>query len=253
MSAERKIKRGWMNLRVTRIETETHDTVTLYLEDNEENGLQFDYIPGQYLTFRFDDLADKPVVRSYTMSSSPCEKNYSAITVKEVENGWISKHLVRDVKVGDVLRARGPIGRFCYEANADHPHLVMIAAGSGVTPFVSMLREYSRTLGNIGSPTKMTLLVCYKSQNDLICKAILGELQQVSGINIVTTLTRENVPGGKYLYGRISEPMIADLMQGSYRNATYMTCGPKDMMELVKRHLLSCGVDPLDVKTESFD
>ena len=64
-------KKGWMNLKVSKIVSETHDTKTFYLEDADDGGLVFDYIAGQYLTFRFDTLSEKPIVRSYTMSSSP--------------------------------------------------------------------------------------------------------------------------------------------------------------------------------------
>jgi ferredoxin-NADP reductase len=253
MEITRRIKRGWMNLRISKIDRETHDTITLSLVDNEDGGRQFDYISGQYLTFRFDELAPKPVVRSYTMSSSPCEIDYSAITVKTVDNGWISKHLVEETKVGDVLRARGPIGRFCYNPETDQEHLVMIAGGSGVTPFVSILREHADSLGKPGSPRKMSLLVCYKSQRDLICWDLLQKVSKIPGISIVTTLTRENAPEKNFLSGRISEPMIENLVHGDYKNSTYMTCGPTEMMSLVERHLLSHNVAPANIKMESFD
>ena len=77
-----------MNLKVSKIVEETHDSRTFF-EDAEEGGRQFDYTAGQYLTFRFDDISTKPVVRSYTMSSSPIEKENIAVTVKEVENGFV--------------------------------------------------------------------------------------------------------------------------------------------------------------------
>ena len=70
----RRIKRGWMNLKVSRVTQESPDTKTYYLIDAEDGGRQFDYIPGQYLTFRFDHIGPKPIVRSYTMSSSPNQK-----------------------------------------------------------------------------------------------------------------------------------------------------------------------------------
>src|SRR5690606_8692796 len=72
---QRRVKRGWMNLKVTRIVDETHDTKTFYMEDADEGGRPFDFIAGQYLTFRFDAITEKPLVRSYTMSGSPCQTN----------------------------------------------------------------------------------------------------------------------------------------------------------------------------------
>ena len=63
MLAQRRIKRGWMNLKVAKIKDENHNTKTLILTDKEEGGCQFDYSPGQYLTFRFDEIKEKPIVR----------------------------------------------------------------------------------------------------------------------------------------------------------------------------------------------
>src|SRR4051812_11512541 len=114
-NAPRRVKRGWMNMRVDKIIDDTHDTKTFILVDADEGGRPFDYIAGQYLTFRFDQIADKPIVRSYTMSSSPNQQGYSSFTVKRVESGVISNWLCNHIKVGDVLRGRGPIGRFCFD------------------------------------------------------------------------------------------------------------------------------------------
>ena len=61
------------------------------------------------------------------MSSSPIEKENIAVTVKEVENGFVSSYLCKDVKEQQILRARGPIGKFCYDPKQDNPHLVMVA------------------------------------------------------------------------------------------------------------------------------
>ena len=104
---DRRVKRGWMNLRVSHVIHETPDTDTFLMVDAEENKRAFDYIAGQYLTFRFDDVADKPIVRSYTMSSSPCQPDTVAFTVKRVEKGLISNWLCDNVRTGSILRARG--------------------------------------------------------------------------------------------------------------------------------------------------
>lgn len=254
MNAEsRRVKRGWMNLRVARIDEETHDTATLILVDADQGGRQFDYWAGQYLTFRFDELADKPVVRSYTMSSSPREQDFCAFTVKEVENGWISKHLVRNIRVGHILRARGPIGRFCFEPDGDLPHLVMIAAGSGVTPFVSIMREYADRLRKEDSPERMTLLVSFKSDQDLICWDTLQEVSKFPSVRVVVTLTRQDATDRGFWQGRITGQQIDDLLQGSFDGATYMTCGPTSMMNQVKEHLIGRGVKGNHIKTEAFD
>ncbi len=246
----RRIKRGWMNLLVTRIIQETSDCRTLIFVDNEEQNCPFDYIAGQYLTFRFDDLSAKPVVRSYTMSSSPNQENFIAVTVKEVENGFISKHLCRDVKPGDILRARGPIGKFTYFPQTDPKHLVMIGAGSGVTPFLSMLRQFSPHLGKMGYPDKMTLLASFRSSQDIICSQELKSYEKHPNIKIEQTLSREKTQG--FRHGRISGTMLAEVIANDFHGKVFLTCGPVAMMDEITQKVLSHAVDPTFMRMESF-
>ncbi len=250
---DRRVKRGWMNLLVTRVIHETPDTDTFIMVDAEENKRAFDYIAGQYLTFRFDDVGDKPVVRSYTMSSSPCQADHVAFTVKRVEKGLISNWLCDNVRAGSILRARGPIGRFCYDPAHDKKHLFMIAAGSGVTPFVSIMREHANSLGKKGSPDKMTLLVSYRSTKDLICWEDLNALRDIPGCRVIVTLSREHAEKEGFLHGRIDESMLAGAIAGDYANITFMSCGPQAMMDLGRTHATSRGVAPEHFKTESFE
>lgn len=250
---QRRVKRGWMNLRVDQVIHDTHDTDTFILVDADEGGRPFDYVAGQYLTFRFDDIEAKPIVRSYTMSSSPCQPDYSAFTVKRVEGGKISNWLCDNVKVGSILRARGPIGKFVFEPAKDKEHLVMVAGGSGVTPFVSIMREFAPKLGQPGTPKKMTLLVSYRSRIDLICWPDLKEIMKHPGASVITTLSRENVPEEGFWHGRISDDMLAKALAGAYHEATFMTCGPQAIMDQTVLHLRQKGVDESHIKTESFE
>lgn len=247
----RRIKKGWMKLRVQDITQETPDTVTLHFVDDETGNREFDYTAGQYLTFRFDSVSDKPVVRSYTMSSSPrCDPSDIQVTVKEISDPFISRYLVKDVKQGDILKARGPIGKFGYNDN-DQPHLVMVAAGSGVTPFLSIMREYASSLGQLGSPKSMTLLVSFRTQEDIICKRHIDELNSFEGIQIITTLSRENHP--QFKSGRIQEHHLKEVCEPYLDSGTFMTCGPQAIMDLTVDYLRAQGVEEDRIKTESFD
>jgi len=236
-----------MNVRVEKVVVDTHDTKTLFFVDAEEGGCPFDYQPGQYLTFRFDGMKE---VRSYTMSSSPCEKDYFAVTIKTIHKGLVSRHLCEDIKVGDVLRARGPMGRFGYDPIKDAPHIVMVGAGSGVTPFLSMLREFTPHLGEPQYPETMTLLVSYRSEEDLIGWDLLQEVQKNPRVKIVITLTREHLIG--FLFGRIEETHLREAIGDSFENRTYFVCGPEGLLVSVPQFLLAQGVEPACIKQESF-
>lgn len=249
-----RIKRGWMNLQITKIVTETHDTKTLYLADQETGGKAFDYKAGQYLTFRFDTLAAKPLVRSYTIASSPCEEDYVTITVKVLDKGIVSNFLCHGLKPGDILRARGPIGRFCYFPDKDQKHLAMVAAGSGVTPFVSIMREYYRRLGDSDAPQKMTLLVSYRSTEDLISWSDLTAIQKYPGVRIVTTLSREKAEDKGFLFGRIDTQMLKDVFsKDDLKHMTFMTCGPQEMMDATCQFLKDYHVPSEQIKVESYE
>jgi hypothetical protein len=252
-NTNRRVKRGWMNLRVTKVIEETHDTKTFVMVDAEEGGRPWDYWAGQYLTFRFDGVAEKPIVRSYTMSSSPNQNDTCAFTVKRVEGGIISNWLCDQIKVGDILRARGPIGRFIYEPEKDRKRLVLVAAGSGVTPFVSIMRQYAGKLGQEGAPSLMTLLVSYRSRNDLILLADLERLTKTPGCRVLMTLSRDSHAPLPFLHGRINEDMIVKAVEGDFSDSTFMSCGPTAIMDLTTQVARSRGVPPEQIKTESFE
>ncbi len=251
--APRRVKRGWMNLRVAKIHDETHDTKTFYMVDAEDGGRPYDFVAGQYLTFRYDTIQDKPVVRSYTMSGSPRQEDASIVTVKRVEGGLVSNWMCDNIQVGTILRARGPIGKFVFDPKIDREHLMMVGAGSGVTPFVSILREYANMLGQVDAPKRMSLLVAYRSREDLICWPTLQEVANIPGVQIITTLTRDPNAGSSFWHGRPDPAMMARFFDGHYGNCTVMTCGPQAMMDLVKSHCLAHDVPPEHVKTESFE
>ncbi len=250
----RRIKRGWMNLKVSRVTQESPDTKTYYLIDAEDGGRQFDYIPGQYLTFRFDHIGPKPIVRSYTMSSSPNQKEEVAITVKTVEKGVVSHYLFDHVEVGTILRARGPMGKFVYTPAKDHKHLVMIAGGSGVTPFVSIMREFATQMGQPGGPKSLSLLVSHRREEDILCRETLDQIQSLPGIEIQTTLSREENPRSPYWSGRIDKTKLQKFINNKHpQESTFMICGPQPLTDLTVDFLKALPVPEEHIRLESFE
>ncbi|MBQ48761.1 MAG: hypothetical protein CMP10_15305 [Zetaproteobacteria bacterium] len=242
-------RKGWMSLTIHKILPETPDTLSFYLRDDDEKDIPFDYIAGQYLTIRYDTVTEKPVVRSYTMSSSPSQKGYCVLTVKRVEGGLISNWMCDNLKIGDILKARGPIGKFCYHEGTAKSHLIMVAAGSGVTPFISILREYT---GNKHptAPAKMTLLVAYRTTEDIICREELEKFQKHEEVKIIITLTREETD--QYHFGRPTQEMLDRFLNIDESDTTIMTCGPEAMMDMVTDWGGQKGIIEEQILTESF-
>jgi hypothetical protein len=121
---------GPMTLLLAKIEQQTHDTKTLRFLVPKERRLCFK--PGQFLTFRWT-VTDQHVPRSYTISSSPTRTNYVEITPKRMENGCVSVFLNDQAKPGLAVEATGPYGQFYFDERI-HSRIVLLAAGSGITP-----------------------------------------------------------------------------------------------------------------------
>lgn len=238
-----------MPLQVSEILAETHDCKTFRFIDAQLGGRQFDYRAGQYLTFRFDDLGGKPLARSYTMSSSPCQKDFVSITVKRTTGGVVSNWLYDNLQPSMVLRARGALGKFCYDAKSDPPHLFMIAAGSGIAPFLSISRQYMTD--NDGAPQTMQLLVSQRTQRDLIAWQELQTFAQHDNYRLYLTLSGERA-GPNIFHGRINDRILEQVIGKKLSNTCFMLCGPEQMMQTTRNYLSANGVDDRYIKTESY-
>lgn len=136
MEAE-ALRTTWRPLRVTQVIEESQSIRSYHLEPTDGAGLSR-FEAGQHLPMRFVlDGQDVHTIRTYSVSSAPSD-NFLRISVKR--DGQVSSHLHDTIKVGDLIEARGPQGRFVVVADELRP-LVLLAAGVGVTPLLSMLRE----------------------------------------------------------------------------------------------------------------
>jgi uncharacterized protein YcbX/ferredoxin-NADP reductase len=124
-------------LRCVGLIDETHDFRTFRFE--VEPGEAIDYKPGQFITLLLD-LDGETVRRNYTISSSPSRPHHISVTVKRVEGGHVSNWLHDTLKPGDTIRSLGPNGRFHLAAAGSAQRLLMLSAGSGITPMMAMLR-----------------------------------------------------------------------------------------------------------------
>lgn len=131
------LRHSWRRLRVTRIEEESANIRSFYLEPGDGAGLPL-FQAGQHLPIRLQLPGTSTLlIRTYSLSSAPSDGHWR-ISVKR--QGAVSSYLHEHVTVGDLLEARAPQGSFVVAADEPRP-LVLLAAGVGVTPLLSMLRE----------------------------------------------------------------------------------------------------------------
>jgi ferredoxin-NADP reductase len=232
-----------LNLTLVRIELQTHDAKTLRFLLPSHQAIT--PRPGQFLTF--DWMIDgKPVKRSYTICSSPTQRNFVEITPKRMETGYVSKFLNDHAAVGLTVKARGPYGRFHFDENK-HKRIVLIAGGSGITPMVAMLRFIDDLCLNI----KVTLIYCVRTERDVIFENEITAIQRrVGGFRHVIVLSQPDSEWQGWK-GRLRLEILERDVEKPHES-TFFLCGPPAVMELGRSLLKEMGVEPSRVLQESF-
>jgi len=215
----------------------------------------FSYLPGQFVMLKmelqekngFKILNGKPKTqqRAFSMSSSPTQKGFVETAVKEEENGFVSKYLNRVAELGDPIIISGPYGHFHF-SELDSEEIVLLGAGSGITPLISILRYIS----DKKLSTRATLLYSNRSESDTIYYKELKELaQKTPNIKIIFTKTRQpEWPGEK---GRITLDIVKKFVSDLSR-PIYFICGSPDFSKSCKEFLLGAGIPQEKVKTEQW-
>ena len=232
-----------ITLTLSRVERQTHDSKTLrFVVPRSE---RFSAQPGQFLTFQWT-IDGKEVFRSYSICSSPAQTGYVEIVPKRMPNGYVSVFLNDRALPGLIVKARGPYGQFCFD-EAKHQRIVLIAAGSGITPIMSMLRY----IDDLCISVDVTLIYCVRTEADLFFKTELADLQgRLKTFRYVQVLSQPN-PGWRGLSGRLTREHIEREIE-KLASSTFFLCGPPPFMEHTRQLLESLGVDRLTILQESF-
>jgi len=232
-----------MNLLLASTEQQTHDTKTLRFQLPKER--RFCAKPGQFLTFQWM-IEGQRVTRSYTISSSSPHAHYVEITPKRAENGCVSVFLNDRAKPGLRVEASGPYGSFYFDEKV-HENIILVAAGSGITPMIAMLR-YIDTL-KLGTPVR--LLYCVRTAADIIFRDELARLRKsLSNFNYEVCLSRPDANWTGY-NGHITKELVSKHM-GDMRIPTFFLCGPQGFMDKTRQILSALGVNQERILQESF-
>ncbi len=200
---------------------------------------------GQHLDVRLTAEDGYRAERSYSIASAPGEP--VALTVERLADGEVSPYLTEELRPGDELEIRGPIGGyFVWEGDDSVTPLMLVAGGSGVVPFRSILRHRS----HLGSTVPVRLLYSARSQADVIYRDELG--QEEAGVEVVYTLTRQQPQGWTGHRGRVDKSMLAEVAWHPDQQALAYVCGPTPFVETVASSLVSLGYPAQRVKTERF-
>ncbi len=239
-------KKKLCRLRVSHIYRETVDVKTFRLVACHGGGIPFNYLPGQFLTLTMP-TGDKPIRRSYTISSSPTQGYYCEITVKREEQGAGSRYLHDAVKEGDTLEVQAPNGKFVFTGK-EADSVVLISGGVGITPMMSI----TRALTDMGWTGGIYFIAACRDPEYLIFVSELKQLQQRHpNLHVFVAMSRleQDVPG--YHRGRLSKDRFAEWVPDIASKWIHL-CGAPVMMDAVKQMLAELGVPKEKVHTENF-
>jgi ring-1,2-phenylacetyl-CoA epoxidase subunit PaaE len=239
------------SLRIAGIRRETPECVSVHLEVPHHLQEMFRFKPGQYLNVRA--VVDGEELRkSYSICSDPGDPEL-AVAVKWVYNGKFSTFANHRLQPGDHLEVMPPEGKFTLPDDLpDDATVVFFAAGSGITPIISMLRHFLETRPH-GSAI---LFYSNKTSDSIIFRDELEALKNkhMTRFSMYPVMTRE-VTGVDLLSGRIDkakcEVFARHLFDVREVNACFI-CGPELMIEDVSAALTEMGMNPAHIKFELF-
>ncbi|MDX6554275.1 MAG: hypothetical protein QOD86_470 [Miltoncostaeaceae bacterium] len=204
------------------------------------------HVAGQHLDVRLTAEDGYQARRAYSVASAP-EDPRLAITVERLEDGEVSPYLVDEVRPGDLLEVRGPVGgHFTWRAEQGGP-LLLIAGGSGLVPLMCMLRHHAAR----GSDVDARLLVSARSLDDLLYADELAALDG-GAIRVAVALTRRRPDGWTGYDRRVDRAMLEELGPPASARPRIFVCGPNGFVTRAADLLVELGHGPLDVKTERF-
>jgi ferredoxin-NADP reductase len=232
-----------MVLRVIRIVQETPTTKTFRFE--RVDGPLPPWRPGQYVNL-FVDVDGVLTSRPYSISSTPGDK-FLELTVRDKANGFVAPYLLNEVWVGDELETSGPAGSFYHEPLIDGDDLVFLAGGSGITPFLSIIREA------VQQDRSLTMHLLYGSRvpDDVIFDEELAELAEQHANLHYAPVISEPPPGYEGLTGFLSPDLIRRQV-GDPAGKTYYICGPNVMYDYCLAALTELGVPRHKIKRELY-
>ena len=228
-------------LRVKEIISETASTKTLRLESVNDT-LPF-FKAGQYISLIIN-INGVTTSRPYSISSSP-GKSYYDITVRRVQNGFVSHFLHDHIKKGDIIQATGPHGNFYYEPLIDTDNLIFLAGGSGITPFMSMIRD---TIDN-NLPLNIHLLYGSRTPDDIIFKDELLYIASKNKNIRVDFIISEPSSDWNGITGLLDADIINSLI-GKIGDQTFFICGPTPMHALSEQALNILNIKPKRIRKE---
>jgi len=230
----------WQTATVKSLMDETAQVRTISLSVPDWAGHQ----AGQHIDVRLTAEDGYQAEREYSIASAPGEP--VSITVERLEDGEVSPYLTEELRVGDEIELRGPVGGYFVWDVADGGPLLLLAGGSGIVPLRAILRHRER----LGSTVPVRLLYSSRSWADVIYRDELE--RRWDGVTVIHTLTRQQPPGWTGYARRVDQQMIAEVAWPVAATPLAYACGPTSFVEAVASALVAFGYQTRRIRTERF-
>lgn len=242
---------AWRLATVIDVVPETPRTRTLVLDVPEWPG----HRAGQHVDVRLTAEDGYQAERSYSIASAPEDPRLS-LTVERLKDGEVSPYLSEELRSGDTLELRGPIGGyFVWDIPIGGP-LFLVGGGSGIVPLMAMLRHRDAVLGTTDMERyrlPARLLYSSRSWDEVIYRDELARLAEKDPtLEVRHTLTRYQPDAWTGFRRRIDRMMLEEVAWPASEKPRVFVCGPTPLVEAVATNLVGLGHQPALVKTERF-
>jgi ferredoxin-NADP reductase len=222
---------------VVDVVTETASAKSLVLAAGDWAG----HLAGQHVDVRLTAEDGYQAQRSYSIASAP-EDEHLVLTIERLDDGEVSPYLTEELRAGDELELRGPIGGyFVWKESLGGP-VLLVGGGSGVVPLRAILRHHRA----VGSEVPTRLLYSARMRGDLLYEP------ELEGYDTTFTLTREQPDGWKGRAGRIDRDFLEECSFAPAERPLVYVCGPTGFVEAVADSLVALGHPADRVRTERF-
>ena len=231
---------------ISKITRNTQNAVLISFKVSEAENEIFRFEAGQYLTLE-TNINEKSVRRSYSICSGVNE--VLQVGIKEVPEGLFSTHANRSLRVNDIIMVAPPEGRFRYIPSPQGQTLAAFAAGSGITPIMSILK--TALLDHVDN--RFHLVYGNKKPEETMFYSELKDLEKEfkGRLSIQWIFSQANVKGS--LFGRINSDIVKNALKYLEKNVNkFFLCGPERMIETVSNNLLDVGIDKTSILFELF-
>jgi ferredoxin-NADP reductase len=236
----------WQSCAILEIVARTPAIKSFFLRLSET----FDYMAGQHVDVRLTAPNGYTAMRSYSIASAPSDSDIIELAIERLVDGEVSPFFHDVAQIGDMIELRGPLGgHFLWPGPCSKP-VLLIGAGSGVVPLISMIRYRKAS----GEPVPLALLLSSRTWDEVLFRDELLELERsLPDFALALALTREPATRRTDFSRRIDGRMVADVAARLPASpACAFVCGSNAFVEIAADTALALGLKAKAIKTERY-